>query len=161
MSLMRTMRQPLSFFGRQGSFAKRLQRDASKLASWGKIECSTCPASPFSASIRHATPAATGCAPTPPALSATTAAAPAAATCFATFLHLSAHASACGPALSPRTRSFAPAPASSPHPFRSPRRPFQGFRLMFLRVPKGVGVNASFGSIHLMPGVCFCSCPRG
>jgi hypothetical protein len=30
------MRQPLSFFGRQGSCAKRLQRDASKLASWGE-----------------------------------------------------------------------------------------------------------------------------
>jgi rubredoxin len=82
-------------------------------AAGGEKRCSICPGSPFNALMYSAICAATGYAPTPPARSSTTAAVRAAVTCCATCRRLSAPASVCAHARSPRGHLFDRARARS------------------------------------------------
>jgi len=119
----------LSFLWLEGELCGALSARREQAGRLGENECSICPASPCSASIRPVTLAVTGCAPTLPAPSAMTAAAPAAATCSATFLRRSARAFACAPAPSPLVRPCVPAPASGTSvSLGAPARPFRAQR---------------------------------
>jgi hypothetical protein len=95
--------------------------DAQRAGPWGKTLCSICRVSRCSASIRNATLAVIGCAPTPPAPSVMTAAAPAVAICSETSRHRWVRVSACARGRSRRARRFARDPARLNFAARSSR----------------------------------------